>query len=127
MIDKEKFKLSREMAGLSQAALGKKIGASQQLITSIETGEQNTTKLIYKIAVEIGVPAHELDDEIPPPDSELIQYITEIRTLDEADQAIILASLRANIEIAKKRGMRPRMRMAQRRTVMSPLKARSAR
>lgn len=127
MIDKEKFKLSREAAGLSQAALAKKIGASQQLITSIETGEQRTTKLIYKIAVVVGVPAHELDDEIPPPDGELIQYITEIRTLDEADQAIILAALRTNIEIARKRGVRPKLRMAQRRTVMNTAKARSAR
>lgn len=65
MIDTDSFKAARKAAKLSQDALAKKVGAAQQLIGQLERGEVRSTKLIFKIAEAMGVPASTLDPEVP--------------------------------------------------------------
>lgn len=65
MIDTQKLKAAREAAKLSQAALARRIGAAQQLIGQLERGEVKTTKLIFKIADALGIPANSLDSNLP--------------------------------------------------------------
>jgi phage repressor protein C with HTH and peptisase S24 domain len=65
MIDGAKLKAAREAAGLSQAALAKRIGAAQQLIGQLERGEVKSTKLIFKIAEALTVAPNFLDRALP--------------------------------------------------------------
>lgn len=73
MIDIDSFKAARAASGLSQAALGKKVGGAQQLIGQLERGEVRSTKLIFKIAKVLGVPASNLDPDVP--DSQEARFI----------------------------------------------------
>lgn len=65
MIDRDAFKAARKAKGLSQGALAKRAGVAQQLIGQLERGDVRSTKAIYKIADALGVPANQLDTEIP--------------------------------------------------------------
>ena len=65
MIDGDKLKAARKAAKYSQDALAKRIGAAQQLIGQLERGEVRTTKLIFKLARTLNVPAHYLDNDLP--------------------------------------------------------------
>lgn len=65
MIDTESLKAARTASGLSQSALAKRIGSAQQLIGQLERGEVRSTKLIFKIAEALGVPASSLDPDVP--------------------------------------------------------------
>ena len=65
MIDTKSFKAARIAAKLSQAALAKRVGAAQQLIGQLERGEVRSTKLIFKFADVLGVPASILDPDVP--------------------------------------------------------------
>lgn len=65
MINIESLKAARLAKGLSQSALARQIGAAQQLIGQLERGEVRSTKMIFKIAQALGVPASILDSDIP--------------------------------------------------------------
>lgn len=64
MIDRDAFKAARKAKDLSQSALAKQAGVSQQLIGQLERGEVLSTQKIYRIAKALGVPARHLDHEI---------------------------------------------------------------
>jgi phage repressor protein C with HTH and peptisase S24 domain len=65
MIVIERLKRARDEAGLSQTALAKRAGVSQQAIGEIERGAVRSSKAIFKIASALGVPASFLDPSIP--------------------------------------------------------------
>lgn len=106
MIDVEKFKEARQRLKLSQAALAKAAGVSQQLIGEIEKSRTKTTKSIYKIAKALNLKAHELDADIPGPDLEWEDTLNEVRELSEEDQQYALKSLRDFVDLARKRSKR---------------------
>lgn len=62
----ESLKRLREAAGLSQPALAKKAGVSQQLISQLENGKNATTKHLPKIARALGVTIREIDPSYDP-------------------------------------------------------------
>lgn len=65
MIVIERFKSARKKAKLSQTALAKLAGVSQQAIAEIERNAVHTSKSIHKIAAALNVSANYLDPEIP--------------------------------------------------------------
>lgn len=94
MIDTDSLKMARLAAGLSQAALARRIGAAQQLIGQLERGEVRSTKLIFKIAEVLNVPASHLDKEIPSRISSkrtipIVGYVgagAEVRSIDDHEK-----------------------------------------
>jgi len=56
----ERIKQERLKKGLSQEKLGRAIGVSQPAIKKIEAGTTENSKLLPKIAKELGVPLHEI-------------------------------------------------------------------
>lgn len=73
----ENLRVAREAAGLSQPELARRVGCRQTLISQLEKGTNQTTKLIYKIAEALGTQAHKLDPRIPSPtgDEELDDWM----------------------------------------------------
>lgn len=65
MINTTALREARNARGLSQSALAKLAGVSQQLIGQLERGEVLKTQSIYRIAAVLGIPAQQLDNEIP--------------------------------------------------------------
>src|SRR5262249_34450114 len=59
---KDNLKRVREVQGLSQVALSKKAGVSQQLISRLESGVDSTTKRLPEIARALSVSVYELDE-----------------------------------------------------------------
>lgn len=94
MINTDSFKAARKASGLSQSALASKIGAAQQLIGQLERGEVRSTKLIFKIAEALNVPANVLDPEIPSQSNEkkfipVVGYVgagAEVRSIDDHEK-----------------------------------------
>lgn len=67
----------RSGAGLSQAALAKLSGVSQQLISQIERGENSSTKHLPKLANALGVGVAELDPNYsgPAPTARMVKVV----------------------------------------------------
>lgn len=67
----------RSGAGLSQAALAKLSGVSQQLISQIERGENSSTKHLPKLANALGVGVAELDPSYsgPAPTARMVKVV----------------------------------------------------
>lgn len=65
MINIDRLKRAREEAGLSQTALARRAGVSQQAIGEIERGAVRSSKSIYKIAAALNVSPSVLDPDIP--------------------------------------------------------------
>jgi transcriptional regulator with XRE-family HTH domain len=86
---------------LSQGALAKAIGASQQLIGEIEAGRVRSTKAIYKIAHALGTTANMLDPDIPAVDAEWAKIQQELAELAPEDLAFLLKRLANDIEFIK--------------------------
>jgi transcriptional regulator with XRE-family HTH domain len=95
---------------LSQNALAKAIGASQQLIGEIETGRVRSTRAIYKIAHALGTTASLLDPEIPVVESRWSKIQQDLEELDPEDAAYLLERLASDIEFVKsvKRDKKPK-------------------
>jgi len=75
MIDKDAFKAARSAKKLTQTELAKRAGVAQQLIGQLERGEVRSTKAIYRIADALGVPARQLDTDIPEADDPVPRMI----------------------------------------------------
>jgi transcriptional regulator with XRE-family HTH domain len=103
MINIELFVQLRRDKKLSQIALAKAAGVSQQLIGEIETGRVRSTKAIYKIAHALGTAASLLDPDIPAVDRRWAKIQQDLAELDEEDAAYILERLASDIEFAKRR------------------------
>lgn len=88
----ENIKRFRERAKLSQAALAKGVGVSQPTIAQLETGENKTTKHIFKIARELRISPRDLDPELPATaglETKIIGYVgagSEAHYYDGADE-----------------------------------------
>lgn len=102
MIDAKKFKARREELNLTQAQLAVRAGTRQQNVMEIEAGRIRSTKKIYLFAAVLGLPAHELDDDIPALDDELEQTMTRIQELPTEEQReFVRRSIDGLIEIAR--------------------------
>lgn len=73
----ENLKRIRKAADLSQERLAEMAGCSQQLISQIERGINETTKDLPQIAKALGVSVYELDPHFVPGTNPLIQKIVE--------------------------------------------------
>jgi transcriptional regulator with XRE-family HTH domain len=102
MINIELFIRLRRDKELSQGALAKAVGVSQQLIGEIETGRTRSSKAIYKIAQALGTTASLLDPDIPASEGRFAKIQQELAELDEEHAAHLLDRLESDIEFAKK-------------------------
>jgi SOS-response transcriptional repressor LexA len=60
-----KIKRLRDELGMSQTDLAHKVGVKQPTIAQLESGDNKTTKHIFKIAAALGVAPNALDPNIP--------------------------------------------------------------
>jgi transcriptional regulator with XRE-family HTH domain len=87
---------------LSQTALAKAAGVTQQLIGEIEAGRVRSTKAIYKIAHTLGTTATLLDPGIPAIESRLAKIQQKLSRLDEEEATYLLDRLEHDIEVAER-------------------------
>lgn len=103
MIDIEKFKKARETAKLSQGALAKRAGVSQQAIGEIERGAVRTSRAIYRLAAVLNVSVSTLDPEVPASENgrHLVPVVgfvgagAEIFTIDDHEKGAGLEEIEA--------------------------------
>lgn len=69
----ERIKSKREELGLSQAALGRKIGVSQQTIAGLESGRFSRTSHTFSLAEALGVSAEWLMKGEQKPTNEVVK------------------------------------------------------
>lgn len=67
-INPVRLKERREALGLSQSALARRVGISQQMVGKLEGGDGNTSAHIYKIARDLETTVEYLTNETDDPD-----------------------------------------------------------
>jgi transcriptional regulator with XRE-family HTH domain len=103
MINSTLVKQLRDDKEISQAELASRVGVVQQLIGQIERGQVRTTKAIFAIARELGVPAHVLDPDIPAVQGWAAKISEELNEVDDEVASHLLQNLDNEIQFAKSR------------------------
>lgn len=93
---KENLKRIREAKGFSQPRLAKESGVSQQLISRLENGVDQTSKRLPELARALGVPVHEIDENFASDDErDLAELIELLRVADPDIKQAISVLLRS--------------------------------
>ncbi|WP_137392263.1 helix-turn-helix domain-containing protein [Rhodoligotrophos defluvii] len=74
----ENIKRLRRAANMSQMELAQKSGLTQQMISHLETGRNETTKELPALASALGVRVHEIDPNYSPPTQLLDEQLAEV-------------------------------------------------
>lgn len=108
MINPEKFKAARKASSLTQKQLAEKVGVAYQLIGQIERGEGLSSKYIFSFARHMGVPAYELDDDVPRDAAitgarpEIVDFVRRLSDVPDDDLPDVIDHLNTTLKFVRK-------------------------